>query len=552
MKDIPLKIFCAEIIITLAFLILIIGNNQSNIYEKYNGSITEYNTGWSYQSGSKILPIKTITDKLDWKAGETLVTYNTIPENITEGNAIAFFTVHENVEVYADNTLIYSFKTKEDAKIKSPGNCWNIVSIPSDYSGKELKVCLTTNYKADAGRVPMFKFGDRTLLVNDILNRNMVSLFIAATIVILGTGMCVVYILLRKVYEWDESVLYVGVLTLLIGIWSVIETQILPIYLGHHYAFSQVAFLSLILMPYTFIRFIRLTYSLENFRLQKITAVIVQGLTSIVLLLGIFRIADFKETLFLIHLSIGLSLIVMTSAIINKMRTLDKEQRNLGKFHLVCLLVMSLTLGGYFVDYYAGDKQVSIFIIAPVSMLMVLLTNMKLRNTLQWARVGKEAEQIEKIAYHDVLTNLENRAAYAKQVNSIPKEEYARYGIVMMDLNNLKKFNDVYGHSMGDYYIIICSEIMFDVFYGYGNIYRIGGDEFCALIKDVELDDYKKLGMDIKKKLSKLKVPNTHIEMGISMGYAKFNSEKDENLFTTMNRADEMMYNNKQQIKEMH
>lgn len=550
MKDIPLKIFCAEIVITLVLLVVIIGFNQSEMHEKYSGSINDFNTGWSYQDGDEIVSIESLRDRLECKAGETLVLYNQLPESVEEGNAIAFFTVHENVEVYADNTLIYSFKTKENSRIKSPGNAWNIVSIPKIFNGKELKVCLTTNYKSDAGILPEFKIGTRTLLINDILNKNLVSLFIAATLVIMGGVMCLVYIGLHKVYKWDESVLYVGVLTLLIGSWSTIETQILPIYLGHQFAFSQIAFLSLVLMPYTFIRFLRLTYSLENYRLQKITAVIVQIMTSLVLVLAVLQIADFKETLFLIHLSIGLSIIVMISAIINKMRTLDKDQRNLGKFHLICLFVMSLTLGAYFFDYYTSDKQVSIFIIAPMAMLMVLLTNMKVRNTLRLARVGKEAEKIQKIAYHDVLTNLENRAAYAKLVNSIPKRDYKRYGIVMMDLNNLKVFNDVYGHSMGDYYIIICSEIMYDVFSDYGNIFRIGGDEFCALIRDCDLETYNKMGMDIKKKLSKLKVPNTHIEMGISIGYAKFDSEKDENLFTTMNRADEVMYNNKQSLKE--
>ncbi|WP_162300595.1 GGDEF domain-containing protein [Anaerosacchariphilus polymeriproducens] len=549
MKEIPLKIFGAEVIITLVLLVMIIFFNQSERYEKYNGNIQDFKNGWSYDNGSEILPIKEGTQKVEWTAGKTLTLYNKIPENIKEGNAIAFFTVHENVEVYADNSLIYSFKTLENSFVKSPGNAWNIVSIPRMYFGKELKICITTNYPSDAGILPEFKMGTKNLLINDILNRNLLTLIIASTIMMSGIVLLGVYFALRKVYEWDESVLYVGVLALLMGIWSVIETQILPIYLGHNFAFSQAAFLSLVLMPYTFMRFFRLTYAVENYRFQKVAATIVQILTATVFILAIFRIADFKETLFLIHFSMGISFVVMTCGIIMKMRTFDREQRRLGKFHLICLFVMCLSLGFYFLDYYLGDKQMSTFIIAPVAMLTILLTNMKIRNTLWLARVGKEAEQIEKIAYHDVLTNLENRAAYTKKVNSIPKEEYAKYGIVMMDLNNLKGFNDVYGHSMGDYYIIICSEIMYDIFDSYGSIYRIGGDEFCALIKDCDMATYNVLGMEVKKKLEKLKVPNTQMQMGISIGYAKFDSDIDKNLFDTMNRADELMYDNKQKLK---
>lgn len=549
MKEIPLKIFGAEIIITLVLLVLIIFFDQSERYEKYNGAIEDFNSGWSYDNGNEMVPVKEGTHKVVWTAGKPLTLYNKIPEDIKEGNAIAFFTVHENVEVYAENSLIYSFKTKENSFVKSPGNAWNIVSIPRMYFGKELKICLTTNYPSDAGILPEFKMGTKNLLIDDILNRNFLTLIIASTIMMSGIVLLVVYFVLRKVYEWDESVLYVGVLALLMGIWAVIETQILPIYLGHNFAFSQAAFLSVVLMPYTFMRFFRLTYAVENYRFQKITATIVQILTAMVFILAIFGIADFKETLFFIHLSMGMSILVMTYGILMKMRTFDYEQRRLGKFHLLCIFVMCVSLGFYFLDYYLGDKQMSTFIIAQIAMLTILLTNMKIRNTLWLARVGKEAEQIEKIAYHDVLTNLKNRAAYTKQVNSIPKEEYSKYGIVMMDLNNLKGFNDVYGHSMGDYYIIICSEIMYDIFARYGSIYRIGGDEFCALLKDCNIATYNVLGMEIKKKLEKLKVPNTQMQMGISIGYAKFDPKIDKNLFETMNRADELMYDYKQKCK---
>lgn len=549
MKDIPLKIYSIQIIITLALLAVIVQFNQSKISDKYKGSIREFNNGWSYEDGKERKSIDVASKQLKWQAGKTLVLYNKLPENIVEGYGIAFFTMHQNVEVYADNSLIYSFKVNDNSDSKTPGNGWNFVSIPRMFYGKELKICLTSNYQLNAGMIPGFKLGTKTLLLNDVLNKNLLTLSIAITVFVIGIGMCIIYLTFRKVYELDESFLCAGVLTLLLGVWSVVETQILPIYLGNQYAFTQLSFLSLALIPYPYIRFVRLTYAVENYPLQDITEIIVQVLTTIVFSLAFFKIADFKDTVSLIHISIGLTSVVMFLVIVKKIRSLEQEQIKLGIFHLFCLGAMCICIAIELIEYYFKDKKVDFFIIGPITVLMVIFTNMRLRNALRLVRVGKEAEKIKKIAYNDVLTNLKNRAAYTKQVNEISKEELVKYGIAMMDLNNLKDFNDVYGHSMGDYYIIICSEIMYDVFSSHGNIFRMGGDEFCALLKECSVEEYKKLAIDMNRKLAKLKVPNTKIHMGISIGYAKFDVEIDEDLLSTMNRADEIMYHNKQKVK---
>ena len=52
----------------------------------------------------------------------------------------------------------------------------------------------------------------------------------------------------------------------------------------------------------------------------------------------------------------------------------------------------------------------------------------------------------------------------------------------MFDLNDLKKCNDTYGHDYGDQYIMMASEILKKLFALDGKCYRIGGDEFCALV----------------------------------------------------------------------
>lgn len=112
----------------------------------------------------------------------------------------------------------------------------------------------------------------------------------------------------------------------------------------------------------------------------------------------------------------------------------------------------------------------------------------------------------------------------------------------MFDLNNLKYFNDVYGHSVGDYYIIICSEIIMDIFSRFGEVYRIGGDGFCAVAYDLSEEEFVSCQTEMSKRVNGLNVQFIENRMAIASGYARFDSESDVNLIETAQRADKQMY----------
>lgn len=154
--------------------------------------------------------------------------------------------------------------------------------------------------------------------------------------------------------------------------------------------------------------------------------------------------------------------------------------------------------------------------------------------------------ELEKIAYLDSLTGLENRAAFTKELLSYAGNE--RAACVVADVNNLKLCNDRYGHLEGDKIISDAAECMFNAFKNLGKCYRIGGDEFCVLIADADREEiFAALG-----KLEELvNIKNTHrvMPLSIACGYAVRESSEEsmEHLF---NRSDEMMYDVKYRMKK--
>jgi diguanylate cyclase (GGDEF)-like protein len=170
-------------------------------------------------------------------------------------------------------------------------------------------------------------------------------------------------------------------------------------------------------------------------------------------------------------------------------------------------------------------------------------------NFVSLLKIGHKAELIQEAAETDPLTKLLNRSSFERDVIKPHGHELDKMGIAMLDLNNLKHFNDVHGHSMGDYYIIISSEIICDAFYQYGTVYRIGGDEFCVIVNNLSSNGFLSVRKHIEDYMSTLKMPSSDLHMEIAAGYATFDSEHDDNLKDTMKRADELMYKRKMELK---
>lgn len=99
------------------------------------------------------------------------------------------------------------------------------------------------------------------------------------------------------------------------------------------------------------------------------------------------------------------------------------------------------------------------------------------------SRVMKEKYEKEKLLYisnTDELTRCFNRHAYEERINNLDLREEWIY--ISMDLNNLKHINDSLGHAAGDELICAAANCMRESFGKYGNVYRIGGDEFVVII----------------------------------------------------------------------
>ena len=124
------------------------------------------------------------------------------------------------------------------------------------------------------------------------------------------------------------------------------------------------------------------------------------------------------------------------------------------------------------------------------------------------------------------------------------------FAVLMFDLNNLKVTNDNYGHDVGDKLIATAAQVISDIFKR-SPVFRIGGDEFLVVLQNRDLEDYRELigkfNEECENKL--VTVGDKTISLSISIGFARFDAEKDTKFIDVFNRADDAMYGNKRETK---
>lgn len=144
----------------------------------------------------------------------------------------------------------------------------------------------------------------------------------------------------------------------------------------------------------------------------------------------------------------------------------------------------------------------------------------------------------------DTLTGLKNKNSFTVDMHNIESGNQSRYAIVTVDLNGLKNINDSRGHQMGDIYIQNGADAIRKAMEGTEFIgYRVGGDEFSVVLKDCDMDTVKNFADRVARMADGIN--RGGIKTSMSIGYAKFDAEKDRNFSMTMERADAMMYENK-------
>ena len=157
----------------------------------------------------------------------------------------------------------------------------------------------------------------------------------------------------------------------------------------------------------------------------------------------------------------------------------------------------------------------------------------------------KLQEKLKNYSITDMMTQTYNRSFY----ESGEYKNKLKYpvGVVMADINNLKYYNDNYGHKEGDILIRTIVNNMQRYIRPADVLIRLGGDEFLILLQECDKKDSDKIINQIKSAEGNIKLQD--ITVGTSYGISIANNEEELN--DSIVEADKAMYADKRKSKKI-
>lgn len=195
-------------------------------------------------------------------------------------------------------------------------------------------------------------------------------------------------------------------------------------------------------------------------------------------------------------------------------------------------------------------RHVAFILIYSVALLLVLLFMMKALSKKDLEAEKKNTQTFRNMANTDSLTGVRNKHAYSEAEallnQRIRENDIDKLAVIVCDINGLKHANDTLGHAAGDKLIKDASSLICGHF-THGAVYRIGGDEFVVVLKDKGYDTMNEDLAEINRVVEENIKKN---EVVVSIGYSELTPE-DQMVHDVFERADQMMYKRKKQLKQM-
>ena len=156
----------------------------------------------------------------------------------------------------------------------------------------------------------------------------------------------------------------------------------------------------------------------------------------------------------------------------------------------------------------------------------------------------EKASKLREDVYKDALTGLYNRNAYEEDIKNASEHSDKKDQVyISMDLNGLKEINDNRGHDAGDEFLRSAAFCMKTCLGGHGKVYRIGGDEFVAIIS-ADSQKIREIEQDFENVVQSWNIVSGQ-SLSISYGYATGEEFPNLSLSEMAKIADKRMYSSK-------
>jgi len=506
--------------------------------------------GWTLSIDSSVIkdPVSlpfTLDKKI--KNKEIRIT-NTFPtSNIEHFDSLSVRTSMTSLDLQIEGETIYSFgHTTGWKKPVLGGGFTHIIPLPSDIEGKEFTLVYTyTSNNLFAGSLKVPVLAKESTLIIDLLIE-WPSLIFGGMFFIIGLAAVIISTRVTSGEE-KQSVLYFGLIESAIGAWVLTQTSSKFFIIRNPILPLNFSILALYLLPFFLIQYVNSSYRI----IKRKTTIFIHAsyLFIFAYIIGgfgqLFGWFEYTDMLPFAGLALGLFIISLSAVLV---KDYFEGNRELITFIYAIAVLLITVIAEEILMLLKVTLADAVILHIGMGITGGILLFQTLRVISQHRQSSYKEQKLLELAFTDALTGLNNRMAYDKQITQIMKNKkyYDVIGVIVCDINDLKRMNDTYGHSCGD-------EVLRDFSYQivklvpYGtDVFRIGGDEFVAFIPRITEEQLEIIAHSIQHHPLKI----SYGPYSVAVGYKRCVFTSPCNLVNIIIEADKKMYECKKLMKE--
>ncbi len=483
----------------------------------------------------------------DLKRLDTIEITRRITEDLSEGYTAKIKAQFCSLEVFVDGEKIYSEGTDKVANDEFLGSGYCFVELPADIQGKNLRIRLIVNekdYMTDIGSIVLERTSEAMRLY---ANANATALYLNAFVLVFGVAMVIVGVLVKINGQECLTLILIGTFSVLIGHWAGCQGKIYGIFSNDFTKLSIHEFFCLYTAPIPLAVYIWNRQRKERGWRELVlrTAVIMLAAFDVVAcILHATNLCRFPQTLGTFQV---LGMVAVVAIMIAGVGGLSREKASdvvlvlaFSEISLSAILdFLRLKLQRYFFPSMDAIVEVSFLPLGAI-MFVTLLTSSYLFSLYEMVLSHAERDALTKLAYHDPLTGLYNRAKANECLEELDAQD-SEIAIVNFDVNGLKYVNDNFGHEEGDRLLKTVADAIEECFGGNGTNYRMSGDEFLCIVDPAGVFTLN-LACEHFERMLKEASRNSRYAISASYGIAYRNKDDNRSIQDIYTEADEKMY----------
>ena len=417
----------------------------------------------------------------------------------------------------------------------SPGTIINFVEVPeseSEYITFRIETAYINKFLTHYDMA----VGEKNELILNYLHSELAMSIPNIIMMVFGVLLLIISLTAKVNNISYTETLSLGCLTLAFALYSCCPLFINQYIVRHpaiqYYMYYWVYFLVPLLM---FIYFENIVPDL-NLKWIFTVCVTLEILLSILHFTGI---AAYTRTINIFNADIGVTAVILIVMICRRFKNISKINR----VSIITLISFCLINIIFYVFVSSIGNHTYIARIGFILYLIFAIFN-GIRKIMENIYRQRENGLLEQIAYTDNLTELGNRYSLERVVKT---HDIEKLSIISMDLNYLKFTNDTFGHAGGDILLKNAATALKSVF---EYVYRVGGDEFIALVYDADNEMLENLNAKLNDKIEDMNrsrtefaefADNKQFKLSIAAGHASYETG-DTSYEQIMQRADKKMY----------